>query len=105
MYVSYSNSAEYDVYWHHQNSSACIIFNECRDKVVREALKNELISLSDQTLKNHADCSMPETLYSSITKLNITGMRKAKFSELTILSISQKSNLIVLILLLKSWIP
>lgn len=51
MYVSYSNSAEYDVYWHHQNSSACIIFNECRDKVVREALKNELISLSDPNIE------------------------------------------------------
>lgn len=44
MYVSHS-SIGYDVYWHHQNSSDCIIFNECRDKVVREAIKNGLISL------------------------------------------------------------
>lgn len=32
-------------------------------------------------------------------------MRKAKYTELTIQNVSQKNNLIVLIVLLKSWIP
>ena len=37
--------------------------------------------------------------------MNITGMREEKFTEMTIQSVSQKNNLIVLIVLLKSWIP
>lgn len=45
MYVCYSPSIGYGVYWHHQTSSSCIIFNECRDKIVCEAIKDGLISL------------------------------------------------------------
>lgn len=45
MYASHSYGIGYDVYWHHQNSSSCIIFNECRDNVVREAVEDGLISL------------------------------------------------------------
>lgn len=37
--------------------------------------------------------------------MNITGMREEKFTEMTIQSVSQKNNQIVLKLLLKSWIP
>lgn len=32
-------------------------------------------------------------------------MHEAKYTELTIQNVSQKNNLIVLIVLLKSWIP
>lgn len=50
MYASHSYGIGCDVYWHHQNSSSCIIFNECRDIVVRKAVEDGLISLCDPNI-------------------------------------------------------
>lgn len=56
MYLAYSWTNGFDVFIHHQNSNPYVVFNEHRDNVINEALKQNIIKLENP--KSEYNCGL-----------------------------------------------